>query len=45
MVPGTTDGDYYRGDVTGAVEDQVEWVREERPADDTLPENVEARHG
>ena len=45
MVPGTTDGDYYRGDVTGAVEDQVEWVRDERPTDDTLPENVEARHG
>ena len=36
MVPGTQDGDYYNGDVTGAVPEQVSWVREKRPDDDTL---------
>ena len=40
MVPGTTDGDYYRGDVTEVVDAQVKWVRENRPEDETLPENV-----
>jgi NADH-quinone oxidoreductase subunit I len=39
MVPGTTDDNYYRGDVTKPVESQVEWVREHRPEDPTLPEN------
>jgi NADH-quinone oxidoreductase subunit I len=39
MVPGTTDGSYYRGEVTGPVKEQVEWVREQRPEDPTLPEN------
>ena len=42
MVPGTTDGDYYRGDVTQVVDAQVEWVREHRPDDPTLPENRDA---
>src|SRR6187455_946294 len=30
MVPGTTDGSYYRGEVTAPVDAQVEWVRENR---------------
>jgi len=38
MVPGTTDADYYRGDVTKAVKKQIEWVRENRPDDPSLPE-------
>ncbi|MDN5557911.1 MAG: NADH-quinone oxidoreductase subunit NuoI [Ruaniaceae bacterium] len=37
MVEGTTDGDYYRGDVLGATSAQVDWVRERRPEDSTLP--------
>ena len=37
MVPGTTDTDYYRGQVTGPVEEQIDWVREFRPDDPTLP--------
>ncbi len=36
MVEGLNDGDYYRGDVTGPTEDQIEWVREHRPDDPTL---------
>ncbi|MFC7406985.1 NADH-quinone oxidoreductase subunit NuoI [Georgenia alba] len=36
MVEGTDDDDYYRGDVTGPTEDQVEWVRAHRPDDATL---------
>ena len=36
MVPGTTDTEYYRGDVLGPVADQVAWVRENRPDDPTL---------
>ncbi|MEX0913924.1 MAG: NADH-quinone oxidoreductase subunit NuoI [Demequina sp.] len=39
MVPGTHDDDYYRGDVTEVTEAQVDWVREHRPDDPTLPEN------
>src|SRR6187402_1231446 len=39
MVPGTMDGSYYRGEVTAPVDAQVEWVRENRPEDPTLPEN------
>ena len=39
MVPGTVDDDYYRGDVLKVVEEQTEWVRENRPEDPTLPEN------
>ena len=37
MVPGTTDTDYYRGEVTGPVPEQIDWVREHRPDDPTLP--------
>lgn len=36
MVPGTDDTDYYRGDVTEAVSEQVQWVREQRPDDPSL---------
>ncbi|MBV7363416.1 NADH-quinone oxidoreductase subunit NuoI [Actinomycetaceae bacterium TAE3-ERU4] len=36
MVPGTTDGDYYRGAVTGPTQEQIEWVRENRPHDPSL---------
>ncbi len=45
MAPGTDDGDYYRGDVLGAAEEQVEWVRQTRPDDATLPENEGAARG
>lgn len=40
MVPGTTDHDYYNGEVTGVVPEQVEWVRENRPDEPAL-ENFE----
>lgn len=36
MVAGTTDGSYYRGEVTGPTTDQVEWVERERPDEPTL---------
>ncbi|OKL48580.1 NADH-quinone oxidoreductase subunit I [Boudabousia liubingyangii] len=36
MVEGTTDGDYYRGAVTGPTQSQIDWVRENRPEDPTL---------
>lgn len=36
MVEGLTDGDYYRGAVTGPTQAQVDWVRENRPEDPTL---------
>jgi NADH-quinone oxidoreductase subunit I len=36
MVPGTEDTDYYRGEVTGPVPEQVAWVAEHRPDDPTL---------
>ncbi|MFD1716491.1 NADH-quinone oxidoreductase subunit NuoI [Georgenia deserti] len=36
MVEGTDDDDYYRGDVTGPTEEQVEWVRRHRPDEPTL---------
>lgn len=36
MVEGLNDGDYYRGDVTGPTEAQIEWVREHRPDDPSL---------
>ncbi|EEH64628.1 NADH-quinone oxidoreductase, chain I [Gleimia coleocanis DSM 15436] len=36
MVEGLTDGDYYRGEVTGPTQAQVDWVREHRPEDPTL---------
>jgi len=35
MVPGTTDTDYYRGDVTGVTPEQTAWVAEHRPDDVT----------
>ena len=36
MVEGTEDGDYYRGEVTGITQAQVDWVRAHRPDDPTL---------
>lgn len=36
MVEGTTDGDYYRGEVSAPTAAQVTWVREHRPDDPTL---------
>jgi NADH-quinone oxidoreductase subunit I len=36
MVEGTTDTDYYSGDVLGPTAAQVDWVRERRPDDPTL---------
>src|SRR5699024_10928448 len=36
MAEGITDKDCYRGDVTGPTTEQVEWVRENRPEDETL---------
>lgn len=36
MVPGTEDTQYYRGEVTGPVAEQVAWVAEHRPDDPTL---------
>ena len=38
MVPGTTEADYYRGDVLSAVDAQIDWVREQRPLDPSIPE-------
>ncbi len=40
MVEGTTDTEYYRGEVTGVTDEQVAWVAEHRPDDPTLPENA-----
>jgi len=37
MVPGTTDTEYYRGEVTGPAPEQVAWVRDHRPDDPSLP--------
>ncbi|MCL2455637.1 MAG: NADH-quinone oxidoreductase subunit NuoI [Micrococcales bacterium] len=45
MVEGTTDVDYYRGEVTGATDAQRDWVREHRPDDPSLdgtPEGLAA---
>ncbi len=36
MVTGAEDTNYYRGEVTGPVPEQVEWVREHRPQDETV---------
>jgi len=36
MAAGATDGDYYRGEVTGPTADEVAWVRENRPDDPSL---------
>lgn len=37
MVEGLDDDDYYRGSVTGPTPAQVDWVREHRPDDPTIP--------
>jgi NADH-quinone oxidoreductase subunit I len=34
MVPGADEQSYYRGEVTGAVEEQEAWVRQHRPAEE-----------
>ena len=36
MVEGTTDTEYYRGEVTAPTPAQVDWVAEHRPGDETL---------
>ena len=36
MVEGTEDGDYYRGQVTGSTQAQIDWVRAQRPDDPSL---------
>lgn len=36
MAEGTTDGSYYRGEVTGPARNSVEWVRENRPDEPSL---------
>lgn len=36
MVEGTTDRDYYRGEVTGPTTEQIEWVEQQRPDDPSL---------
>ncbi|PYF99603.1 NADH dehydrogenase subunit I [Georgenia satyanarayanai] len=36
MVEGADDDTYYRGEVTGPTEGQVEWVRKNRPEDESL---------
>ncbi|HZK04309.1 MAG TPA: NADH-quinone oxidoreductase subunit NuoI [Actinomycetaceae bacterium] len=36
MVEGADDDDYYRGEVTGPTQAQVDWVRERRPDDPSL---------
>ena len=36
MVEGMSDKDYYLGEVTGPTEEQIEWVRENRPDDPSL---------
>ncbi|WP_026459976.1 NADH-quinone oxidoreductase subunit NuoI [Schaalia suimastitidis] len=36
QVDGLSDGDYYRGAVTGPTQDQIDWVRQHRPDDPSL---------
>mgnify|MGYP000845084675 FL=1 len=36
MVEGTSDADYYRGEVAGPTSEQIAWVAEHRPDDPTL---------
>ncbi len=36
MVEGLCDGDYYRGEVTGPTQAQIDWVKEHRPGDPTI---------
>jgi len=45
MVDGTTDTEYYKGDVLKATEEQRSWVRANRPDDETLPENLPVPEG
>lgn len=45
MVDGTTDTEYYKGDVIAATEEQRSWVRAHRPDDETLPENRPVQEG
>ena len=44
MVEGTTDTDYYTGDVLAPTSEQQAWVRAHRPDDPTLPENRQPSH-
>jgi NADH-quinone oxidoreductase subunit I len=44
MVEGTTDTDYYKGDVLAPTSEQQAWVRAHRPDDPTLPENRQSSH-
>lgn len=36
MVEGMSDDDYYKGEVTGPTQGQIDWVRERRPEDSSL---------
>ena len=45
MAEGTTDTDYYRGDVVAVTDNQVAWVAEHRPDDPTLPAGARATAG
>ncbi|WP_311777361.1 NADH-quinone oxidoreductase subunit NuoI [Trueperella abortisuis] len=36
MVEGTTDADYYQGAITGPTQDQIDWVKNNRPDDPSL---------
>jgi len=36
MVEGMSDDDYYKGEVTGPTQRQIDWVRERRPEDSSL---------
>lgn len=42
MVEGTSDAEYYRGQITGPTEAQVEWVRKHRPSDESISTAVTA---
>ncbi|QRV02459.1 NADH-quinone oxidoreductase subunit NuoI [Arcanobacterium phocisimile] len=36
MADGTTDANYYKGEITGPTQDQVDWVKQVRPDDPTV---------
>ena len=42
MVEGTSDAEYYRGQITGPTEAQVDWVRQHRPSDESISTAVTA---
>ncbi|WP_297564741.1 NADH-quinone oxidoreductase subunit NuoI [uncultured Arcanobacterium sp.] len=42
MVEGTSDAEYYRGQITGPTEAQVDWVRQHRPGDESISTAVTA---